>query len=59
MICEIHQKQSDKKKNGGKLRQSDENIMKEAEKTVGQEFAFALDISVEEVNRFIVKTLAK
>ena len=54
MIGEIHEKQTEKKKSGGKLRQSDERIMKDAEKTISNEFAFVLDISPEEVKNYIV-----
>lgn len=54
MISEIHQYQQMKKNNGGKLRQTDENAMKEAEKTVSNEFAYVLDITPQEVKHFII-----
>lgn len=57
LIGEIYEVQKDKKKNGGKIRQSDERILKEGEKSVNFEFAYVLDISPKEVKNFILKEL--
>ncbi|MGN0468364.1 MAG: CarD family transcriptional regulator [Acutalibacteraceae bacterium] len=57
IVGEIHSYQNEKRKKNGKLRQSDERIMKEAEKTINNEFAFVLDISPEEVKGYILSKL--
>lgn len=58
MIDEIHGVQNEKKKSGLKLRQSDERVMKEAEKIIGDEFAFVLELSPQEMKNFIVQKLS-
>lgn len=58
MIDEIHGVQNEKKKSGLKLRQSDERVMKEAEKIIGDEFAFVPELSPQEMKNFIVQKLS-
>ena len=57
LIGDIYKHQNEKKKNGKKLRQSDEHILKEGEKIISSEFSFVLDISPKEVKNFILKEL--
>lgn len=58
MIKEIYEKQKEKKKNGGKLRQSDERLLKEAQSVIEREFAFVLNITPQDVKNYILKKLA-
>lgn len=58
LISEIYSYEKERKKNGGKIRLSDEKILKEAEKMISTEFAFVLDISPKEVKSFILKELS-
>lgn len=57
LVGEIYEKQKEKKQKGGKIRQSDERILKDSEKIISFEFAFVLDISPKEVKNFILKEL--
>lgn len=57
LVGEIHAFQNEKRKNNGRLRQSDERAMKEAEIIINHEFAFVLDITPEEVKNYILGKL--
>lgn len=57
LIAEIHNKQKEKQEEGKKLHLADMRIMQEAEKMIHQEFAFSLNIGIDEVADFIMKEL--
>lgn len=57
LIGDIYNHQSEKKKSGGKLRHSDEQILKEGEKIISGEFSFVLEITPKEVKNFILNEL--
>lgn len=57
LIVDIHQKKDEKELQGKKLHISDQNILKEATKIIHQEFAYALNLDVENVASFIMEEL--
>lgn len=57
LIVEIHNKEYEKKQENKKLHLADIRIMQEAEKMIHQEFAFSLNLKIDEVASFIMKEL--
>lgn len=54
LIKEIHIKRKERTESGKKLRQSDEDIVKSAEKLLFEEFSVSLQIPIEEVKPYIM-----
>ena len=57
MIRNIHKKQEERSLAGKKLRAADEKILHDAERLLHQEFAYVLDIQLDEVIPFIMKKI--
>jgi CarD family transcriptional regulator len=57
LIVEIYMKQEEKAKEGKKLHVSDIRILDEAQKMVHQEFAYALNIELDKIGKYIMKEL--
>ncbi len=57
LIIEICEKRKEKMKEGKKLHIIDERILHDAERIIHQEFAYALDIEVDSVAKFIMDRL--
>lgn len=57
LIITICEKQKSLEKSGKKLHLADERILGEAQKIIHQEFAYALNIEMSEISRFIMKEL--
>lgn len=57
LIVEIHMKQLEKRAQNKKLHIADLKIMNLAEKMIHEEFAYALDLNVEDVAQYIMQEL--
>lgn len=57
LIAELHQHKEKREAAGKNLRISDAKILKEAEKIIHEEFAYALNIPLEDTADFIMKKL--
>ena len=57
LIIEIHGQDIEKKKAGKKLHMADSRIMQEAEKMIHQEFAYSLNLDIDEVASYIMEEL--
>lgn len=57
LIAELHQNEEKRLSSGKKLRIADSKILKEAEKIIHEEFAYALGLSLEETAPYIMKQL--
>lgn len=59
LIKEIHLKRKERTDSGKKLRQSDEDIVKSAERLLYEEFSVSLQIPIEEVKPYIMSHIAQ
>lgn len=53
MICELYSQKSKAEKKGKRLHIIDERFLKEAQKLINQEFAYALEVDIEEIGNML------
>ena len=58
LVKSIYKEKQDKNEIGKKIRKTDEDIMKAAEKNINEEFALALNISPDEVGPYIIEHIS-
>lgn len=57
LICELHRQQVQRKAKGKQLRIAESKVLKSAERIINEEFAYALNLEIDEAAPFIIKKL--
>lgn len=57
LICELHRLKTQRNAKGKQLRMSDSKVLSSAERIINEEFAYALNLDLEEAAPFIIKKL--